>query len=98
MLHPIIYPALTFSLFILVGGLVILLRPITKRFGSYLEVLVEERRRRLDGRLMAREDTARMTALLEAVDQRLAQLEERQEFTDRLLTERGQSADHRMRR
>lgn len=66
-------------------GLVLLLRPITKKLGAYLEVLAEERRRQLSPQPMAREDVARIASLLETIDQRLVHLEERQEFTDKLL-------------
>jgi hypothetical protein len=66
----------------LVTGAVLLLRPITKRLGSYLEVLAEERRRT---NIVEPVDTQRIAAVLEMLDQRVARLEERQEFTDELL-------------
>jgi len=72
------------SLFLITGG-VLILRPITKRLGVYLEVLAEERRRAVPP--PARDDE-RLVAALEALDRRLARLEERQEFTDALLAHR----------
>ena len=78
--------------FIVVTALVLLLRPIAKRLGAYLEVLAEERRRELASNPLDRADTARIATLLETMDQRLAHLEERQEFTDKLLAERPQQA------
>jgi hypothetical protein len=68
----------------LVSGAVILLRPITKRIGSLLEVMAEDRRR---AKVVQPADTERIVNLLETLDQRIARLEERQEFTDALLGE-----------
>ncbi len=86
MLHPMIYPTFVFSLLILVGGLVILLLPLSRRLPVYVELLLEERRRAraqpIGGAVFAG-----LTDALEAVDRRLARMEERQEFTDRLLAE-----------
>jgi hypothetical protein len=74
--------------FIVMTSLVILLRPISTKLGSVLEVLAEEKRRSLSPSPISREDTARIATVLETLDQRLAHLEERQEFTDKLLVER----------
>jgi hypothetical protein len=79
------------TLIITTGG-VLLLRPITKKLGTYLEVLAEERRQALQqssGRPSA--DSARMLAILESLDDRMEKLEDRQDFTDRLLTKREKS-------
>lgn len=73
---------------LLVTGLVLLLRPISTRLGKYLEVLAEERRRHLAQEPMGREDAARMVSLMDSLDQRLRQIEERQDFTDKLLVDR----------
>ena len=75
--------------FFVTVGAVALLRPIAKKLGTYLEVLAEERRRQLMERPLDRSDTARITATLEALENRLALLEEHQDFTNRLLAERG---------
>jgi hypothetical protein len=69
---------------VVIGG-VLLLRPITKRLGVYLEVLAEERRRTLSA---TPADTQRLVSVLESLDDRVARLEERQEFTDSLLVAR----------
>lgn len=71
--------------FFMTVAAVLLLRPITKKLGSYLEVLAEERRRQLSPQPVGRDDVARIASLLEAIDQRLVHLEDRQEFTERLL-------------
>ena len=74
--------------FFVTTGLVLLLRPISTRLGKYLEVLAEERRRQLAQTPIDRDDAARIATLLESMDQRLGQLEDRQEFTDKLLGSR----------
>jgi hypothetical protein len=75
--------------FLVTTAAVILLRPITKRLGSYLEVLAEERRRKLSQLPMDRSDAARLVTAVENLEKRLAQVEEHQDFTQRLLSERG---------
>jgi hypothetical protein len=75
--------------FFITVGAVILLRPITRKLGTYLEVLAEERRRALTERPADRSETARLTASIDALESRLGQLEEHQEFTNRLLAERA---------
>ena len=71
-------------LFITVGA-VILFRPITKRLGSYLEVLAEERRQPV---APPAAPDARVLDALESIERRMARLEERQAFTDALLASR----------
>jgi hypothetical protein len=77
--------------FFVMSGVVLLLRPIATRLGKYLEVLAEERRRQLTQTPLSQTDSARIATLLESMDQRLAQLEDRQEFTDKLLGSRSSS-------
>jgi hypothetical protein len=84
-MNPDVAPMMASIVLFIVTGAVILLRPITKRLGVYLEVLAEERRRTA---VVEPADTQRIAALLEALDQRVARLEERQEFTDALLGDR----------
>jgi len=74
---------------IVVTGAVLLLRPISKRLGMYLEVLAEERRR---ATLAPQPDNERLISVLETLDRRLARLEERQEFTEALLSHRRAAA------
>jgi hypothetical protein len=66
-------------------GLVLILRPISKRLGSYLEVLADERRRE---RTAPPPDDTRVLNALENIERRMARLEERQAFTDALLAGR----------
>ena len=68
--------------FVLTVGGVIVLRPLAKRLASYLEMLVDERRR--TGPTEQVPDS-RVVNALENLDRRLARLEERQDFTDALL-------------
>jgi hypothetical protein len=71
--------------FFVISGAVILLRPITKRLGTYLEVLANERKASIPP---APVDDSRLANLLESMDQRMRRLEERQAFTDALLAGR----------
>jgi hypothetical protein len=68
--------------FFVVSGLVILLRPISKRLGVYLEVLAEQKR------LVPQQapEDPRVLNALENIERRMARLEERQAFTDALLS------------
>lgn len=63
---------------------VMILRPITKRLGALLEVMTRER---MPVRI---EDpnSARTAALLEQVSQRLDSIEDRLDFTERLVSSR----------
>ena len=65
--------------FIITTGAVILLWPITRRLGEYLEVLAQEKRM-----AMRSGDSTRLQQALEEVSQRLALLEERVEFSEKL--------------
>lgn len=69
-------------LILTVGG-VLLLRPIARHLGAYLEELTKEKARGQGAR-----EVEHLRTILESMDQRLALMEERQEFTDRLLLER----------
>ena len=85
-------PMVVSVVFFVMTGLVILLRPISKKLGNVLEVVAEEKRRRMAEQPMAREDATRIVSILDTLDRRLAQLEERQEFTDKLLVERSKTS------
>ena len=67
---------------ITIGG-VILLRPVTRHLGKLLEAKAEERRA-LSGR--APEDWDRLFSALDGVVDRLQALEDRQDFTEKLLS------------
>lgn len=66
------------TLIVTVGGVAIL-RPIAKRLAHLLETYASERQSGLEG------DVQRMREILEMVSARLQLLEERQDFTERLL-------------
>jgi hypothetical protein len=68
---------------ILTTGGVILLRPLIKHLGVYLQVLTEQKRLPL-----ARDDLGRVNESLSGVERRLSLLEERQQFAEALLDAR----------
>ena len=72
---------MTIVLILTVGG-VMVLRPIAKRVGDLLEVYAKERQDGLQG------DVHHVRDLLETMNARLQLLEERQDFTERLLTDK----------
>ena len=65
--------------FVVIGG-VILLKPIANRLGFLLEAMAKEKESTLGG------DVGHMRDLLETMNARLQLLEERQDFTERLLS------------
>jgi hypothetical protein len=73
---------------ITIGG-VILLRPVTRHLGKLLEAKAEERRA-LSGR--APEDWDRLFSALDGVLDRLQALEDRQDFTEKLLSKPREGA------
>ena len=70
---------MTIVLFLTVGG-VMVLRPIAKRVGDLIELYVRDRQEGLQGNMHHTRD------LLETMNARLQLLEDRQDFTERLLT------------
>lgn len=76
-------------LILTVGG-VLILRPVAKHLGALLEAMTRER---LDPRRT--QELTHIREMLETMTQRLQLMEERQEFTDRLL-ERGSGEDVRL--
>ena len=73
------------TLIVTTGG-VVLLRPLTKRLVKLLEVTTREK-----ANPQVQGDSDVMRDLLETMNSRLALLEERQDFTERLLTEKSES-------
>ena len=71
---------ITIVFFVVTGG-VIILRPLSKRAADLLELYARDRESGLVGEL------GRVREVLETVDARLRLLEERQDFTERLLGE-----------
>jgi hypothetical protein len=65
-------------------GTVILLKPLMRNLGNFLEAKAEERKG-LGGR--SQEEWDRLFAGIEGLGNRLEALEERQDFTERLLAE-----------
>lgn len=76
-----IVAAVVGAVFFLTMGGVVLMRPISKRLSQFLEVLIEERRG--ERKSISDVETRR---LLESLDDRLAALEQRVNFTEELLS------------
>lgn len=71
------------SLFIVTVGGVVILRPIASKLGTLLEVMAREKAG------SALEETRRLREAVEAMNDRLSLLEERQDFTERLIGPRA---------
>jgi hypothetical protein len=76
----VIAPMIVSIVLMLTVGGVLVLRPIAKRVGDLLELYAKDRRDGLEG------DVSQVRDLLETMNARLHLLEERQDFTERLLT------------
>ncbi|MEQ9568582.1 MAG: phosphoribosyltransferase [Longimicrobiales bacterium] len=74
-------------LILTVGG-VLILRPIARHLGALLEAMTRER---LDP--SRNQEMTHVREMLETMNQRLQLMEERQEFTDRLLERGGRQDD-----
>ncbi len=68
--------------FLTIGGVAVL-RPLSKRLGDLLDVMIRERQGSGGG--SSERELGRIRELLESMDGRLSLLEERQDFTDSLL-------------
>ena len=75
-----IAPFIVAIVFILTIGGVAIVRPITKRLADLMELYTKDRTAGLHG------DVQQMRDLLETMNARLQLLEERQDFTEKLLT------------
>jgi hypothetical protein len=84
-------PMIVFTTLIVVTGGVVLLRPLAKRFGDLIDVTIAERRRNLDPPEPVT-DQARLLNVVESVEERLSRLEDRQAFTDSLLSSNNRSS------
>lgn len=69
---------------ILTTGTVLILRPITSRVGGLLEAMTQEKKQRIAA--TPAPDLAQVRDLLTAIDGRLSQIEERQDFAEALLS------------
>lgn len=68
---------------ILTTGAVLILRPISKRLGTLLDVMSQQR---LQAPSRGEGETARIRELLTSIDSRLTLLEERQDFAEALIS------------
>jgi hypothetical protein len=84
-----IAPMIVSVVFILTVGGVAVLRPIAKRVSDLLELYARDRQSGIEN------DVHQMRELLETMNARLQLMEERQDFTERLLTsgERGTGSE-----
>ena len=73
-------------LFVTIGG-VLVLRPLSKRLAELMEVMIQNRKQP-----QVEDELLRMRELMETMTSRLSLLEERQDFTERLLTEKSSAA------
>lgn len=74
-----IAPMIVGVVFIVTTGGVLVLRPIAKKVGDLLELMAREKQAGLTN------DVGQIRDLLETMNARLALLEERQDFTERLM-------------
>jgi hypothetical protein len=79
---------MTVTLVVTIGG-VILLKPLMRNLGNYLEAKAGERKVLEDG---TPADWDRLVSGLEAVEKRLQAIEERQDFTEKLLSKPREGA------
>jgi hypothetical protein len=83
-----IAPMIVGVVFILTVGGVAILRPIAKRVSDLLELYARDRQSGIEG------DVHQMRDLLETMNARLQLIEERQDFTERLMSPRaGEGGD-----
>ncbi|NIP83314.1 MAG: hypothetical protein GWM90_30450 [Gemmatimonadetes bacterium] len=86
------------TLLILTPAAVILLRPVFRRLGDYLEAAAAEKRRGANGRELTEMRAAlerfesRLTLTEERLDSRLSLTEERVDFQEKLLSDRNAGA------
>lgn len=78
-----IAPMIVSVVLVLTVGGVVLLRPVTKRLGALLDVMVLEKSR------SSRTDDHRLIETIDTLNDRLSLLEERQDFTERLIGRGG---------
>ena len=76
-----LFPTIVMVTGILTTGAVLILRPIAKRLGGYLDAATQARLRPAPDA-----DLARIHDVLSSIDGRLNQLEERQDFAEALIS------------
>lgn len=82
-MSPEIAPMIVMVTAILTTGGVLIFRPITKRLGSLLEVMTQQK---LRAAAADPAEQARIRELLTSIDSRLNLLEERQDFAEALMS------------
>lgn len=89
----VIAPMVVMIVAIITTGGVLVVRPITKRISELLELYARDKRSGLEN------DVAQMRDLLETMSARFQLLEERQDFTERLLNDpsKRETAQERLR-
>ena len=73
---------MTVTLTLTIGG-VVLLKPLMRNLGNFLEAKADEKKGLLAG---SPEDWDRLLGSLETLDERVQAIEERQDFTEKLLS------------
>ena len=79
-------PEVVFIVLIVTVGAVALLRPITKRLGDVIDAIVRDREPGPGSRRPGLSESPGLRELLEQLNARLERVEERQDFTDALLS------------
>ncbi len=79
-MDPSLAPMIVMVTAIVTTGGVLVLRPLTKRLGSFLDVVTQERRLPDRGA-----DLGQIRDLLASMDSRISLIEERQDFSEALL-------------
>ena len=79
------------TLFVCVAA-VLILRPISKKMGALLEAMTRERLQQQPPGQLADHQLTRVTTMLEQISRRQEQLEERLDFTERLIGSGRRSA------
>lgn len=82
-------PMIVAVVFILTTGGVLVLRPIAKRIGELMELYARDKTSGIEN------DVGQIRDLLETMNARLQLMEERQDFTERLLTGEKQKQPRR---
>lgn len=87
-MDPELIPLMIFTIIVIamIGGFIVLL-PVTRRLGRFLEYRMSEQ-----GRVRESEDRERILRAIESLRDDVARLAERQDFTERLL-QRPQSGE-----
>jgi len=88
-MDPAMLPMMVFTIIVivLIGGFILLL-PVTRRLGQFLEYRMSDKRR-----IEEAEDRERLLRAIEALREDVVRLAERQDFTEKLLAPREPPED-----